>query len=129
MKSVHICLLSLTLFLSVFMSCRHEPDLSLFPRVVYRPAQGDTVSIGVKPILDANCATPGCHVYNGGMFSLESYDDIMKGDRIFPGSANKSEIYRCIANRNNSMMPPSGPMSDEAIKSIYLWIEQGAKEN
>ena len=71
----------------------------------------------------------GCH--NGAgydeAFPLDNYDDVAK--HVIAGNARNSEIYRSVANRTDRLMPPNGPLADEDIMMIYLWIEQGAKNN
>ena len=130
MKKYITRLLPILLVVVALSSCRNKPDLTAFPNVVYSPKSGDTTSIGVKQIFTANCTTSGCHNSSDGeTFSLETYEEVVKGEMVIPGNANGSRLYRCIANRQGPMMPPNGPMTSEAIKSIYIWIEQGAKEN
>jgi uncharacterized membrane protein len=47
------------------------------------------------------------------------------------GNAHRSKLYRVITNRSFQTMPPSGysEVSAEDIKLLYIWIEQGAKNN
>jgi hypothetical protein len=101
--------------------CQHEADLTIEEDVSFSEIQG---------ILSSNCTMSGCH---GGQqpqsFSLESYEDVMDNGEIVPGSAWKSELYRVVANRQEPLMPPQGPLSDEDLRKIYLWIEQGAENN
>lgn len=115
MKKIHYVLFA------VLAGCQHEADLSLEADVPYSEIQA---------IMSANCTMSGCH---GGQdpeeFSLETYEDVIEYGEIVPGSAWKSELYRVVANRQEPLMPPNGPLSDEDLRKIYLWIEQGAENN
>ena len=103
---------------------------------------GDKVSFSqdVKPILDQHCIE--CHQAGGeGLtvsgFSMESYDDLMKGTlngpMIIAEDVEGSNILVLMEGRADpSISMPHGqqkPVSDEEIQTIRLWIEQGAKNN
>jgi uncharacterized membrane protein len=59
---------------------------------------------------------------------LSSYTGLMGADPavIFPGDALKSTLY---LNVQSGRMPPGGPrLSDQDIKTLAQWIQNGAKE-
>jgi len=66
------------------------------------------------------------HGGKGGVF-LESYDDIMK--YVTPGDPENSMLYKELIGDGVELMPPSAPLPDELIQTIYDWIKQGAKNN
>ncbi len=103
---------------------------------------GDTVSFSqdVRPILDQNCIE--CHQAGGsGLeasgFSMETYEDLMKGTRFGPmiiaGDAEGSNMLVLMEGRADpSISMPHGyrePVSAQAMQTIRLWINQGAKNN
>lgn len=125
MKSSLVALLLLSI---VVVGCHTDPDLSAVPEISF---SGD-----VQLILGSNCTMSGCHddghSSSGGdddeARSLTTYDDVMNYGDIVAGNSHRSKLYRCITNRDR-LMPPSGPMATQDIQKIYLWIEQGAKNN
>lgn len=84
-------------------------------------ARGDTgVSWNneIKSIINSNCALSGCH--NGSQFpNLSSLTGVQD---------NKASIK---ARTTSKSMPPSGRtgLSDEQIKKIACWVDDGAKNN
>lgn len=94
----------------------------------------------VKPILDQNCLE--CHQAGGsGLlasgFSMESYDDLMKGTNFGPmiiaSDAQGSNMLVLMEGRADpSISMPHGqqdPISRQDIQTIRSWIDQGAKNN
>jgi mono/diheme cytochrome c family protein len=90
----------------------------------------------VAPIFQQKCAE--CHtgdkegVAKSG-FSVDSYDTVIKGTKFGPvivkGSAASSTLYRLVAGETDaSIQMPHGkePLSDDQIKTIETWIDQGA---
>ena len=102
----------------------------------------------VKPILTANCVE--CHDGKGegseesGLVLL-TYEDLMQGTKygqvVVPGSSVSSTFYRLIAHEADPKlhMPPhhkeavtskqTAPLSDNEIKLVKTWIDEGAKNN
>lgn len=110
---------ALLLLIALLSSCQSEPNLASAPEISF--------SNQIQPILAGNCTMSGCHGSSGGEFSLVSYQDV--ASHVKPGNARNSELYRTVANRTDRLMPPGGPLSDGDISTIYIWIEQGAKNN
>ncbi|MBK6640034.1 MAG: hypothetical protein KBH11_01950 [Bacteroidia bacterium] len=104
-----------------FQSCTRESDLTNYPVVSFTNE--------VQPIIVGNCAQSGCHGQNDEEFPLTSYDEI--SGRVEPGNGRKSQIYRVITGRALEFMPPSpsDPLTEDQIRSIFVWIEQGAQNN
>lgn len=100
-------------------ACTHEPVVPATPEVSFAEQ--------VSPIFISNCATSDCHD-GREEFALFSYQDIRS--HVKPGDANGSALYEAITTlEGEEAMPPAGPLSDEQITLIYVWIIQGAKEN
>ncbi|MDH3787387.1 MAG: hypothetical protein OES53_02370 [Xanthomonadales bacterium] len=94
----------------------------------------------VKPILDQNCLS--CHQeggegYQASGFSMVSYDDLMKGTKfgamVIGGDSEGSNLLVLMEGRADpSISMPHGSMDKVAskdIKTIRLWIDQGANNN
>ena len=69
------------------------------------------------------------HRLPGEQFPLVSYDDIRS--TVTPGDARGSKLYKSITGKGASLMPPGSRtlLTNDAIRLIYIWIEQGAKNN
>lgn len=104
-----------------------------------KQAQEVSFSQQVQPIIQARCIE--CHATGGQGFqasglSMETYDTLMKGTKfgpvIKPGDAVFSTLMRLIEGKADpSIRMPHGkePLTDEQIKIIKEWINQGAKNN
>jgi uncharacterized membrane protein len=90
----------------------------------------------VAPILQQRCAechTPGKEGTLKSGFSVASYETVMKGTKLGPviekGSAESSSLYRLVAGEADpSIQMPHGKASltDDQVKTIATWIDQGA---
>ena len=109
----------------------------------------DTVSFAedVFPIIQKECLP--CHAYenfNPSELSLDTYELLMEGGRhgesVIPGDAEKSSLIQKIMPDPpyGSQMPIEGgkkrgkkpvvrPLSEEEIRLIATWVDQGAKDN
>ncbi len=117
--------------------------------LLYGCGQG-TVSYAddVKPIFDRYCVS--CHAGTGeganvSEYLMTSYDEVMKGTKygqvVVAGSRMSSSLYLVVAGKTapEIRMPPHNDesfaqgrgvmLSADAIETIGLWIDQGAKNN
>ena len=110
------------LLLLTIGGCRHKTDFEAYPQVSYMN--------DVNPILSGNCTQSGCHDGNS-QFGLSAYSDVVRDDIVVPSDPQKSQLYRLIKSLGGDRMPqpPQVRLSDQQIKTIYLWIGQGAKNN
>ena len=103
-------------------ACMSDPDLENYPEVSF--------SNEVMLIISSNCNQPGCH---GGVeteeFSMTSYEEVMV--HVKAGNGRKSNLYRVITGREDKIMPPEplNLLTEEQIRTIFVWIEQGAPNN
>jgi len=112
------------LFTLILLSaCRHDPltPLEDAPVISFKDQ--------AQPIIISNCTQSGCHGNGGGEFPLVTYEDII--GHISAGKPHNSKLYKTITANAFGQMPPSpNPhLSDTDIKTIYLWIAQGANNN
>jgi len=105
--------------LFVLFGCRHEPVIPVSPIF--------TFDKDVSAITLNNCATAGCHDGSSRRRTLITYSDVMH--YVSPGKPYDSKLFTTIIKLSGNKMPPNGPLSDPQIKTIYVWILQGAKEN
>lgn len=115
-------ILILTCF-AFLISCESENEEDLFPQstteVPKDTTSGLTISFDtdIQPLIQANCATAGCHVTNFQSPTLETYIQI---------EASKSRID---ARVSASTMPPSGFLAQSDKDKIATWISEGARNN
>lgn len=79
-----------------------------------------TFSTNIKPLIQNNCATAGCHNAAGsaGGVILETYAQI---------AAKTARIaQRCIVDKT---MPTGGPLLPAEIAALKCWIDSGAPNN
>lgn len=105
-----------------FNSCKHEVDLSGVPEISF--------ANDIQLILSGNCTMSGCHNTDAASeFPLVTYQNVMDEGDVKPGDAHGSELYQVLLRTGEERMPPDGHLSDIQIKKIFIWIEQGAKDN
>lgn len=119
MKSKYIDRWLAAVIAASLSACVHDPSLPDSPLVSFNDQ--------VRPVIVSNCATAGCH--DGDReFRLATYDEMAR--RVTAGQPQKSKIYSVITKlTGEEAMPPAGPLSDDQIRLIYVWIQQGAKNN
>ena len=74
----------------------------------------------IKPIIDANCLSSGCH--NAG-----SVNGDFTNHAGLKAVADKGKLQDRLINQRN--MPPSQPLPLEDLKKIKCWISSGAPNN
>ncbi len=116
MKTWPIPILILTLLVT---SCAHDPEVPLTPVL--------TFETDVKPIIVNGCARAGCHDGTGEDPTLKNYGQVMS--QVTAGEPTKSKLYKVMTKLwGGSAMPPDGPLSNDQVRTVYVWILQGAKE-
>ena len=117
--SVYIC------FLLILNSCKHNTDFALIGEISF--------DSDIKPIVAGNCTQSGCHNALGdSKFSLVTYNDVILNGDIKEGDARGSKFYQVISNHSGEILMPPSPLpslTSDQIKLVYIWIEQGAKNN
>jgi hypothetical protein len=73
----------------------------------------------IKPVIDASCATSGCH----GASSLNGPGPLVTYSQIFNA---RSEIHSAVSS---GRMPLGGNLSASSKSAILCWINNGAPEN
>jgi hypothetical protein len=94
----------------------------------------------VQPIIEKHCLA--CHQkggqgYEASGFSMETYEDFMRGTKygpmVIPGDSEGSNLLVLMEGRADPSikMPHGGldPVPQTDIDTIRRWIDQGAKNN
>lgn len=120
MKNLFVGLCLITALLA---ACRTDPNIPDTPAISFNTE--------IQPILTGSCGQPECHAKNGSEFSLIGYEDVITHGKVTKGDARGSELYKVVSNRSEEEMPPkpADPLDEQSIKMIFVWIEQGAKNN
>ena len=74
----------------------------------------------IKPIIDANCVSSGCHNAGSNNGDFTSYTGVH-------GKVNNGSFEKRVLN--NKDMPSSGALSLDNRKKIKCWIDNGALNN
>lgn len=113
-------LLAIGLVLFMFSSCTSDNEEDLFP-INDCDTSNVSFSADIMPIIDASCATVGCHVQGGiGNGIFENYNNIKA--KVDNGSFGD----RLLIDRD---MPPSGPLSSCQMEHVQAWLDNGAPNN
>lgn len=111
------------LLLSILFSCEKEEaqELPTYDCTGLTP----TYTAEIKPIIDTNCATTGCHNSSSqaGGINLSTYalTSSESNNARFLGSIQHLSAY-------SSMPRNSAKLSDTAIQLIFCWVENGQPE-
>lgn len=100
------------------IGCTHDPVVPDSPTL--------TFEADVKSITLNNCARAGCHDGKEEDPTLLTFADV--SGQVKAGDPEGSKLYKVITKLSGEAMPPEGPLSDEQIRTIYIWILQGANE-
>ncbi|MDY0082274.1 MAG: c-type cytochrome domain-containing protein [Ignavibacteriaceae bacterium] len=127
----------LTLIISsiIFISCDDTltvEDVDSYPM----PQSNISFAKNIYPILQVKCAFSGCHAQpdpSKGL-DLSTYAGVTADPTIvFPREPDLSKLVWAIEARPPfPPMPPVGyarPLTDEQIRGIKKWIEEGAQNN
>lgn len=112
----------------VVAGCYNDNKETLYPA----PDPGSCVtanlrfSTDIQPILNANCATPGCHntSSSAGGFVLDTYQGVtaaVSAGRLL-GTIRHESGYSAMPKGNNKL-------ADCEISKIAAWIDAGAANN
>lgn len=103
----------------VFLSCKKDKALTSQTEC----SNEVSFATDVKPIIELNCSTSGCHDASGaGGYNLSTYTGI---------SINADAVYQAMNHDSGFQPMPLGgnKLPDSTIQNIYCWIQQGKKDN
>lgn len=122
MKVKILTIVTLSLGLAVSLSSCTKDDINTYDCTGITP----TYTNDIKPILDAKCATSGCHSANsraaGRDYSSYSAAKNAADDDAFLGSVQQLSGY-------NKMPRGGSKLSDSQLQLMYCWVNNGFPEN
>lgn len=116
---------------SLFVASSCTKDVGQDPTLIPKPVLPGAVdscanikfSVNIKPIIDANCATSGCHTPGGsGPGDFTSFPDISL--KVQSG-AFKARVIDGVPG----FMPATGRLAQADIDKITCWLNAGAPNN
>lgn len=119
-KLITLVLCGVAGIVGVISGCYYDKEELLYPGSVVNCNTINAHFTDVKPIIQAKCATTGCHnaASAAGNTVLETYDQI---------SSKAARInQRALIDRT---MPPSPPLTTTDIGILKCWINSGAPNN
>lgn len=103
--------------------CYYDVESDLYPST-FCDSSVTTYSAAIMPIIQSNCATPGCHVAGGtGTGDFTTYDGVRSqvvSARLIPSVQQDAGAIP---------MPPAGKLSNCDIGKIVRWVNNGAQNN
>lgn len=115
-KNIPLILFFIACMLVLFAGCKKETKEDVIDCTGVSPSYNSEI----KPIINANCISSGCH--NAG----SSNGDYTTYAGLKAVASTGTLESRVIINKT---MPPTGPLSLEDRKKIKCWISSGASNN
>lgn len=106
--------------------CYYDNQEDLYQNLEDNSCNLDSVTYQqtIAPLVEANCATSGCHLGPNGIggLDLSTYGDLKS-------IADNGQLLGHITGTSGNLMPPTGSLPDCDIEKIRLWVNEGAPEN
>lgn len=99
----------------LFFSCLTNVEEAIIENPQEDFCKTRTYSLHVKTIIEANCIQ--CHGQGGNSPNLSTFNGV---------SNNANSIKNEVVSRR---MPQGGSLTDEEIKTISCWVDEGALNN
>ena len=109
-------LLALVFGLVILLACNKKNDLDK----VDCSKINANYSSSIKPIIEGNCLSSGCHNAGSVNGDFTTYDGLKA--KVDNGSLDTRVI-------KNKSMPPSGALHIDNLKRIKCWLNSGALNN
>ena len=132
-NSLTYCLLFCLLIMPmIIIGCSGEEEIIPVKSDNNGESNGDPNAVyysDIKTLLDAECATAGCH---GGPnpsdgLDMETYEEILigssRGPVVISGDAQSSPLYRTTVGTSLPFMPIGVRLDQAQIDSIGKWID------
>lgn len=101
--------------------CYYDVEEELYPDR-FCDLANVTFSGTVQPLIQGNCAVPGCHVAGAQTPDLSSYAGIK-------AAADAGALVSRAVQGDPSPMPPTGLLPDCDRRRIEAWVNAGAPNN
>jgi hypothetical protein len=103
------------------------------PRQIVMPDSDVSYNRDIQPVFDLSCALSGCHddATRAGALSLRSYSDLLaRPGIIHPGDSTESVLRKIMRGiLPHSAYPISELLTQNHIRGIAVWIQEGASNN
>ncbi len=114
-------LVPLALLAVALGGCYYDVEEELYP-ARFCDVTAVTYSGTIQPLLQGNCAVPGCHVAGGQSPDLSTYNGVR-------ATAEQGLLEARAVLGTPSSMPPSGLLPDCDRRRLDAWIKAGAPNN
>ncbi|MEO8591114.1 MAG: hypothetical protein ABI432_17170 [Flavobacteriales bacterium] len=122
MRSILLVLMLGTLLFS--NGCYYDNEEELYPNS-FCDTTNITYSGTILPIVQAKCATPGCHVPGG-----DGAGDFTTYSGIVAKIVNDGPFLPSVRYSPGAIgMPTSGPLPSCELQQLELWVAAGYPEN
>lgn len=101
--------------------CYYDNEEELYPGSAVCETTSVTWTSTVQPLIQARCATSGCHVSGGfGPGDFSQYTNVKS---VVDNGRFQAEVIQA------GSMPPSGRLNACDIQKLLVWIDAGAPNN
>ncbi len=135
MKLIFPTIILLFIASVIFLSCDDTLNESNIDNVII-PDKNVSYNEYIQPVLTIKCSTSGCHNDESmaGGYSVTSWSNVVTPGIVNPGNVETSILVWRIEGIGVEIMPPIGnllskPLTENQIKGIRTWIEEGAESN
>lgn len=116
--------IGLIFFSAILISCSDDEESTMMttPSEDVLPEKVTTYEADVKPIIDSKCMI--CHTepaQGGARFAMRNYEETKNA------VLTKDFLLR-IQSTGDNVMPPTGKLPDDMIKTLIDWDADGLKE-
>lgn len=109
------------LAVSFLSGCYYDNEEELYPLTAACETTNVTWAATVQPLIQARCATSGCHVSGGfGPGDFTQYTEVKA--KVDDGRF-QAEVIQA------GSMPPSGRLAPCDLQKLQVWIDAGALNN
>lgn len=99
--------------------CYYDNEQELYPNS-YCDTTSVTWSFSIQPLINSNCAIPGCHVPGAQSPDLSTYEVVR---------SNAASIRGVVIDGSPFIMPPTGQLPSCDRLKVSRWVDGGALQN
>lgn len=99
--------------------CYYDNEEELYPNSFCDTA-AVTWSLTIQPLINTNCAIPGCHVPGAQSPDLSTYEGVQ---------SNAASVRSVIVDGSPLIMPPTGQLPSCDRLKVSRWVAGGAQQN
>lgn len=99
--------------------CYYDNEEELYPNS-FCDTTAVTWSLIIQPLINSNCAIPGCHVTGAQSPDLSTYTGVQ---------SNAASIRGVVVDGSPFVMPPTGQLPSCDRQKVRDWVDAGAQQN